>query len=227
MTFKELLTSPLEHDPNNFVYLVHGFINHGSEGITPEEMKRKAMKVINNNRFYSASLISCLESGQAMGKLGYNDRVFLVGTFGNFGLILNPPSDKAVYIAWNSDIGSPREQKELKNFAVEHRGKIKSPLELLTINGIYSYNELIIKGHEKTSIDGVFYRDNLRGEPFGKLLCEVVSSIVKKDIPLVQLPKELKIPADWHWDSRTDEFYSEPITRKFLRKIKWQYHSVL
>jgi len=225
MAFKELLTNPLEHNPTGFVYLVHGFINHGAEGISREEMKRKCMRVIDSNMFYSASLISCLESELAMKKLGYNKEIFLVGTFGNFGLILNPPIDKVIYIAWNSDIGSPREQGELRNFALEHNGKIKTPLELLITDGIYSYNELVIKGHEETSIDGVFYHDNPRGEEFGKRLCEVVSKIMQKDVPLVKLPKQPKIPADWHWDSRLDEFYSEQVLRKLLRKIKWQYCS--
>jgi len=196
--FKEILTSPELHDPNNFIYIVYGLINYtgqdydGSQDTDPKFIADKVIKITDKDYFYCASLVSHLEI-QAAKKIGYSGRVNQLDTYGNVGFIINPGSEDLIYIASNCDIGSGCTPGRLDRFANTHKGKIKTPHELLTNS--FGINELIIRGSIDTAIQAVFYNfspENKFGDPEdkGKRIAEIVSEILQKNTPLIKLPDQ-------------------------------------
>ncbi len=191
--FTEILTNPKEHDPNNFIYLVHG-INNGINSIMNEETIKKVTRIKNPNEYYRASLVGKLNEETAKEMFGLNQEIYQIGTYTNIGLIIKPPNDSIIQIAWNCDIGSPLNQEELKCFVKKHRGKIKYPLELLigTKNSpnepLINYNEIILKGDPNTRIVGIFYRQSLILKDEGERLRRIVSKVIKENVSLIELP---------------------------------------
>ncbi len=205
--FKEKLTRADEHNPNDFVYLVHTLMdrNRDGNGVPFSSVRDKIGKIKDPNQFYSASLIGSLDAESAKRRLGYEREVCQLGTFGHVGLVLNPAADDIVYVAWNCDIGSPDDSKELEGFAVQHKGKILSPCVLLTDtrgNASVKYNEMIVRGDENTDITGVFYRTDFweSGRSDGERLRENVREVLQEEVPFIELPK-LPIPG---YDEITD-----------------------
>ena len=191
--FKKSLTEPKEHNPNDFIYLVHGLLDWNRNGISPQEMKDKVNKVRDPNQFYRASMIAHLDGESAKQRIGWHGgEVYQMGTFGKVGVIVDPAYDDLVQIAWNCDLGSPLNPKELERFVQEHKGKIRHPLTLLTqIKGLdnIKYNELILKGDENTDIKGVFFRpQDSKTEYKGKQLGEIVSELIQDEVPVIELP---------------------------------------
>jgi len=193
--FKKILTDPREHNPNDFIYLVHSFLDWNGNGISPQEMKDRVNRVKDPNQFYRASMIAHLEGESAKQKIGWHGGVYQMGTFGNIGIILDPAYDGLVQIAWNCDLGSPWDPKELEKFVQEHKGKIRCPLTLLTqtkgLNDI-KYNELILQGNKDTAVKGVFFRpQDSKTEYKGKQLREIVSELMQSEVPVIELPAVL------------------------------------
>jgi hypothetical protein len=191
MKFKEFLTDPREHNPGNFVYLVHGILDYGN-GTSLFEMERRTEGVKDPDQFYRASMVACLDKKTAIEKLSYHDDVHQVATFGDVGIIIDPTDNDLVQIAWNCDIGSPADPEELRKFVEEHKGKVKYPCALLTQtlrNPLYNYNELILKGDKGTKIKGVFYREgNIESERKAGRLVGFVESLYEIEIPVIGLP---------------------------------------
>ncbi|MEM3074552.1 MAG: hypothetical protein QW727_01250 [Candidatus Pacearchaeota archaeon] len=186
--FKELLTEPKNHNPTNFIYLVHSIIFH-------EEMNDKINRVRDPNQFYRASMIAHLDSESAKQRIDWDwhgGEVYQMGAFGSIGIIVDPAYNDLVQIAWNCDLGSPCDPKELEEFVQKHRGKIKSPLYLLTqTKGLkdIKYNELILRGYRDTAIKGVFFRSqNSEIEYKGRQLGKIVSELMQSEVPIVELP---------------------------------------
>jgi hypothetical protein len=191
--FKQVLTEPKEHNPKDFIYLVHGLLNWNGDGISLQEMKSKVNRVRDPNRFYRASIIASLNGEAARQRIGWcGGDVHQLGTFGNVGVMVDPAHDGLVQIAWNCDLGSPLDSKELEKFIKEHRGKIKYPLTLLTKTqgpDDIKYNELILKGDKNTSVKGVFFKpQDSKTEYRGRQLGEVVSELMKNQVPVIELP---------------------------------------
>ncbi len=191
--FKEVLTNPKKHNPNDFIYLVHSFLDWNGNGISHQEMEDKVNRVRDPNQFYRASIIAHLDGESAKQKIGwYGGEVYQMGTFGNIGIIVDPAYDGLVQIAWNCDIGSPWDPNDLKKYVQEHKGKIRYPLTLLTQtkgDDSIKYNELILKGDTQTSVKGVFFRPmDSKTEYKGRQLGAVVSEIMQTEIPVIELP---------------------------------------
>ena len=190
--FKELLTEPKEHNPNDFIYLVYSLIDLHGNSISPQKMRDKVNRVRDPNQFYSASMIAHLDKESAKKRIGYIREVYQIGTFGDIGIIVDPAYNDLVKIAWNCDLGSPLDPKELENFVQEHKGKIKNPLTLLTQTrgpAGFKYNELILKGDENTVVKGVFFKPQYsRTEYEGKQLGAIVSEIMQSEVPIIELP---------------------------------------
>jgi len=191
--FKESITEPKEHNPNDFIYLVHGLLDWNGNGISPQEMKDKVNRVRDPNQSYRASMVSHLDGESAKERIGWHGGgVYQMGTFGNVGVIVDPAYDGLVQIAWNCDLGSPWDPKELEKYVQEHKGKIRYPLTLLTQTKgpeDIKYNELILKGDENTAVKGVFYRpQDSKTEHKGKQLGEVVSELMQSDVPVIEFP---------------------------------------
>lgn len=191
--FKEILTNPKEHNPNDFIYLVHGLLDWNGNGISHQEMKDKVNRVRNPDQFYRASMIAHLGGESAKQRFGWHGgELYQMGTFGNMGVIVDPASDDLVQIAWNCDLGSPWDSKELEKYVQEHKGKIRYPLTLLTQTKgpeDIKYNELILKGDENTIVKGVYFRSqDSETEYKGKQLGEIVSELMQKEVPIVALP---------------------------------------
>lgn len=188
--FKKILTNPKEHNPDDFVYLVHGLMDWDFSGLTSQEMEDHVSKIRNPNQFYSASMIARLNGESAKRRIGWHDgSISQTSTFGLVGLILGPADDTIIQIAWNCDIGSPHDPSELGRFVQKHKGKIRYPLTLLTQTKGSPYNELILRGDERTDIKGVFYTPiNPKEERNGKILAEIVSEVMQSEVPVIQLP---------------------------------------
>ncbi|MEK6862361.1 MAG: hypothetical protein AABY07_10450, partial [Nanoarchaeota archaeon] len=111
--FKKSLTEPNEHNPNDFIYLVHGLLDWNGNGISPQEMKDKVNRVRDPNQFYRASMIAHLDGEAAKQRIGWHGgEVYQMGTFGDVGVIVDPAYDDLVQIAWNCDLGSPWDPKK-------------------------------------------------------------------------------------------------------------------
>ena len=123
--FKKVLTNPSEHNPNDFIYLVHGLIDYGNNGITPEDVTGKIGKIGSANEFYRASMLGQMDEDSAKQRVGWHGELYRMFTFGNVGLILNPANDEDIKIAWYCGLGSPNEPEELKKFV--------EPLEYLLL----------------------------------------------------------------------------------------------
>lgn len=193
--FKEILTNPEEHNPNNFIYLVHGFLDWDSTGITPKEMMEKTKRILDPEQFYRASLVGKLEKDAAIQKFSYHREIAQLGTFGEIGLILNPSSNSLVQIAWNCDLGSPWDPEEFKKFVTKHNGKIRGPVILLTQTKgqeDLKCNELIIQGDKNTIIEGVFYNKDWGEKQKAQTLAEIISEITEKRVPIIELPSPKK-----------------------------------
>ncbi len=192
-SFRKSLTYPGKHNQNDFFYLVHPL--NWDDKISPREIDDKLNQLRDSDQFYKAHLIASLSKEAAIRRLGYeNGKVYHTEIRGNIGLVIYPclgPNNGIVQIAWNCDLNSPDNQKELKEFVEEHSGKIKSPSTLLTEAKGHEnkYNELILSGHENIDILGIVYKS---GDPktkyIGRLFKDVFSKIMQDEIPLVELP---------------------------------------
>ena len=111
------------------------------------------------------------------------------------GIVLAPPSDEHIKVAWNCDLGSPRDEVKLREYVRRHFGKLRHPLTLLTntpkVDGI---NELIIQGDEDTSIGAVFYKFS---DPWStsraRTLADAIEENSGKNVPLLKLPKPTRL----------------------------------
>ncbi len=191
--FKEVLTNPKKHNPNDFIYLVHSFLDWNGNGISHQEMEDKVNRVRDPNQFYRASIIAHLDGESAKQKIGwYGGEVYQMGTFGNIGIIVDPAYDGLVQIAWNCDIGSPWDPKKLEKYVQEHKGKIRYLLPLLTETkgeDSIKYNELILRGDKETVVKGVFFRSqDSKTEHKGRQLGEIVSDLMQTEVPVIELP---------------------------------------
>jgi len=198
LMFKIKLTDPKEHNPEDFVYLVHGLHNwHGDEKFSFDQIQDRISNVQDPTQFYRASMIGHLDEEAAKKRFIYHGKISQLATFGNVGLILNPAHDGLVYVAWNCDLGSPGDHEELKKFAEKHKDKVRAPFSLLieTIEHEYvKYNEMIVKGHPDTEVQGVFYQGlNQETEKEGKRLADIVSGVCKREIPVIGLPFKKKV----------------------------------
>ncbi|MBW2993152.1 hypothetical protein KY317_01095 [Candidatus Woesearchaeota archaeon] len=214
--FKKLLTEPKEHNPDDFIYLVHGLLDWTGNGISPQDMKDKLNKVRDPNQFYRASMIAHLHRESAKQRINWHGgEVYQMGTFGRIGVILDPAYDGLVQISWNCDLGSPLDSKGLARFVQTHKGRKRYPLVLLTQTRGYDsikYNELILKGDNETSIKGIFFKPvDSKTEYEGKQLGEIVSGIMQADVPVIELPA----PQIEKYDDIKD-----PEKRELMKKCK-------
>ncbi len=189
---REILTNPKEHDKDSFIYLVHSFMDWNGDGISQYELREKLKRINDSRQFYRASLIAHLNEDSVKNKVGYHGKITQDGTFGNIGVILDPVNEGAIYIAWNSDLGSPPNKAELKEFALKHMGKIKSPLQLLTKTvgpKDIKYNELVLQGCKNTEVQGVFFRgNNIETRYKAKMLADIACETSQRDLPIIEIP---------------------------------------
>jgi hypothetical protein len=194
--FKDALTEPKEHTPNEFIYLVHGLLDWNGNGISHQEMKDKVNRIRDPNQFYRTSMIAHLDAESAKKRLGWcGGEVYQMGTFGNVGLIVDPARDGLVKIAWNCDLGSPVDQKELEKYVQQYKSRgCKHPFSLLIeTKGLddIKYNELILKGDKSTIVKGVFFKpQDSETEHKGRQLGEIVSEIMQTNVPVIELPAQ-------------------------------------
>jgi len=187
--FKKILTDPKKHDSENFVYIAHGLMNNFSN--YARCAKASIKQIQSPDHLYHASMIGKLSGETAKQEWGYcGGEISQLGTFGAIGLIVDLAKDNLVRISWNSDIGSPSEQEELKQFVRQYQGRMKTPFSLLT-NTVgrddIKYNELVIVGHKRTNITGIFHKYPVLEEE-ARLLGQEISELVQKDVPLIELP---------------------------------------
>lgn len=192
--YKEILTCPTQHNPESFTYLVHGILTKDDFNITKDEIEKIVAAIKNPNIFYRVALVGKLDDESAR-KLGYDGRISQIATYGMQGLIIEPPNDEVIQLAWNIDLGSPR-GINFKKWVARHKGKIKRPLELLvdcSSNLPLANNELVLSGHHDTQVVGMFYTDTSPMKFFSERLRKIVSEIEDKEIPAIPFPDPLKV----------------------------------
>ena len=204
--FKRILTDPDEHDPENFVYLMHG-LSHSmyDPKDSIHKLDSKVKRITTPGEFYSASLVGVLDHEMMREKFGFWDTVNQTDLFGVYGFVLNPSeipvNDEIIKIAWYCDIGTPKNQEEVKRFVQEHEGKVKPPLHLLKSTvGRHpvKYNELVIEGHGDMDIVGVFYKD-MNKDVRNKAMefQKTMEDLLQRKLPLIELPyttEQISIP---------------------------------
>lgn len=217
--YKTFLTDPKEHDPNNFIYFIHGTLFSVTSRLE-ERLEEITSRITNPSLYYRCSVVASLTSDSSKEKFGYETGIKHLATYNQYGLIVEPDSDDVIRIAWNHDLESPLDPKELTEFVAEHDGKQKSLLTLLTeTHGVHgpSYNELILMGNQKTRIAGVFKQvsgiELLDGRTGGEaqLLSQYVRKKFGDGIPIIQLPdspnpNEIKLNPEANRRAK-DEFY--------------------
>lgn len=188
--FKEVLTDPKNHDPNNFVYITHSLVNWVNEDLNLNTRVSLIFFIISfmPTQNYSASLIGRMPQEIALVNFGYGKKIEQLATFFWAGLILKPP-EESIYVAWNCDLGRPTNPIKFNKWAEKHKGKIRSPKTLLTKSWFDFHNEMVIHGDERTLIDGVFYLNN-GNEPkeFGYTLKRITEEMTQKEIPIIPIP---------------------------------------
>jgi hypothetical protein len=193
--FKEVLTDPKKHNPEHFIYLVHGILTVKGTDLKIEE---KLRNVKTQGRFFRASLIGKLSKESAK-KIGWDvfkeQGISQLITFGAIGFIIEPFNDEVIKIAWNADIGSPRDQEPLRKFVMEHKCKIKTPYELLTSTPDSLHNELILEGHQGNAIRGIFVVEGYERSKANLEALEALTTLISEEmkvkaseIPVIKLP---------------------------------------
>ncbi len=192
--YPEILTNPLEHQRDSYVYCVYAFHQSNPALNTLEGIRATVDMIQNPNRLFSASLVGRLDPQTAQNRFGLYETISQTGMFGDIGLVIGLSNDAQVRIAWNCDLASGLTEDERKKFVIEHGGKIKDPHYLLTQTvgyGCLGYNELIISGHEETNIKGVCYG---RKSDLTKIKAELLGAILEHisgyKVPVVSLIDE-------------------------------------
>ena len=186
------LTAPKLHNPNNFVYLAHAFMNWDRSDISHQETRERVDRIKDPTQLYRASLVGKLDGETSKKRIGWHGGdIYRVGTFSDVGIITNPMTEMPIKIAWNCDLGSPLDPSDLEKFVQEHKGKVRYVHELLTKNkgDPRAYNEIILRGTQQTQVQGVFYREGSSiTQSDGRRLGEIVSEIMGVTMPVIALP---------------------------------------
>ena len=192
--FKEFLTDPREHNPDDFIYLVHGLVNwdfsdFGKE-LSREQVAEKIDLIKNPKSFLDTSLIANLNEDAVKNRMGWKNysKVCQLGTFSDVGLIISPASDSLIKIAWNCDVGTPMEQEEREKFVSCHRGKIKPVSRLLTDVKGSLYNHIILQGNYENEIKGIFYNHE-KSNHFAERLEKILNDVLQEEIPIIKTPR--------------------------------------
>jgi hypothetical protein len=200
--FKEILTNPAGHNPNNFVYIVHSLNDtYDDMPIDKLPIPKKVRLMKKPGSLYSASLVGKLDLKTArrmFDKYTGNHPISLTDTNGLIGLILDIPCDNVICIASIEDLPSPDGQRALRKFVREYEGRINNPLRLLLMSfgaefSSRSYNEMILRGHPLTGISGVFYQEpNYRSEAEIKQFAERANRLEGKELPLIPFYRDVE-----------------------------------
>ena len=196
MMFSEVLTNPNRHDPNDFVYITHSIFNWDRENydFNRNDLKERIGRVKDPSQYYSASLIGYMSPEVALTKFGYDKSIEQLTTFGQAGLILNPP-EESVCISWNCDLGRPLEPYKFNKWVKKHTGKVRSPKKLLTKTWFGLHNEMVIHGDYRTAIGGIFYLDDEKGpKEFVSMLKKMTDEISQSSVPLISVPYRRGLP---------------------------------
>ncbi|MFH1173983.1 MAG: hypothetical protein V1725_02535 [archaeon] len=199
MDFKKYLSDPMRHDPQGYIYIVHGVMDwdvHHIGGtqlpLSQERMRTSVERILDPEQFYAASLIGVMDEEHAKAMELGNRSFSQTGTFGNAGLIIEPAHDEIIRIAWNADIGSSWDEKMMPYFVASHDRKIKSASILLyDTKGDegQKYNELVLKGDAGTAIKGVFFKPRqYEDEVSANGLKQIVHELTGRDVPIIELP---------------------------------------
>ena len=138
---------------------------------------------------YCCSLIGKLTEKRA-GELAYYKQggISQITTVSSVGFIIKPEPE-SIRIAWDGDLSS----RSLSAFVERHEGKVKHPYELLNLTHA-GWNEMVVGG-PKTSIEGIFYRQNSNPESEQRVhgwvlqVQEYAQKRLGKELPLIALPE--------------------------------------
>jgi len=194
--YSEALTDPRKHDPNDFVYITHSIFNWDKESydFDRDDLKERIGGVKDPSQYYSASLIGRMSPEMALTKFEYDTNIEQLKTFGEAGLILNPP-EESICIAWNCDLGRSLEPYKFNKWVKKHTGKVRSPKKLLTKTWFGLHNEMVIRGEDRTVIEGVFYLDKeKRPKEFISMLKKMTDEITQSAVPLIPIPYRRGLP---------------------------------
>jgi hypothetical protein len=235
-TITNCLTDPRNHDPENFVYLVHG------RWLDPcrdyeDSVRYIASRIKDPNLHFRTSLIGKLNKDVAKGV--FNDDaigdVEQLGISGTLGLIIEPSISDIIRIAWNCDLQSPLDPETFRSFAERYDGKLRNAQTLLerTVGSShYPYNELVLRGNKDTSVSGVCYtlvnsdRLNAITLEYAEIFQEMFRKLFGREIPLIELPVPTKQPPrDYNrnkklvLDTLLDFYFIEMSLREFALQI--------
>jgi hypothetical protein len=183
--YLEILSDPQTHNTAHHIYIAHAI--NDSHRITGSLLKRKIRGFRDPNSFYCASLVGRVEKEFFEKYRGTGPLQSEMD--GTAGLALRLPTEDLIKVASVEDLGSP---EDLAAYVKEHRN-LATPLQLLGLSvgaeGSRDYNEMIIRGHPDTRVNGVLCTDYRKG----RLLQDLVRKI-GYEVPLIELPrKELGI----------------------------------
>lgn len=173
--YKSILTNPIEHNKDNFTYIVHGIMQND-----PKTLQMKLSRILSSDSHYRASLI------------GRRPELSRTHIFGKLGIIINPTKNGQIRIAWPFDIGSPNKgDDELRKFVRKYDLWLRrrSPEELLTGP---LYNELIIRGNNDTNqMLGIAITDSInRNNKRIDFLHNFLRKEYGRELPIVVIPNQ-------------------------------------
>jgi hypothetical protein len=186
--YNELLTDPRSHDENSFAYIVNGFVSMSNEKkkLDVSEFEGKVKRIVDSSKFYNASIIGRIPKQVASEKLGYENEVKHLSTFGRVGLIVKP-HEESIHVAYNGDMLAPVDEEMLGWYANRNKGKIKNPKNLLTKSLFGMYNHIIIKGDENTRIEGIFCQCLGKDDNNVAELKAAAEKVAGEDLPIVDV----------------------------------------
>lgn len=208
--FSEILTDPLKHNPNNYIYLARGLsMLFQPPWYEADFVKKQVDMLTKPGSYYHCSLVGQLDEMSASRTFGFSRPIRQTGIYGLVALILKISSDVPIQIAWNTDLGSPSDYTRLKEFVRDNKGKLRTPLELLAkIPKSYnSYNELILEGNPETKIMGIVFTKHRDS----KEMAERLFSLVNLELPLITIPLQA-LPESYAFAKRSalvrQQFYT-------------------
>lgn len=176
--YTDIFTSPEEHDPNNFIYLVRA---------TYGENPQKDLNTI-QNEYFNASLVGRMIAENAASRIGCNETVDQTGLWTHIGLIVKP-RDEDIRIAWQSCLC--KDGRDLRELVAEYDGTRQEAKYLLRCPVAHYpalFNNVVVKGNPEIPVTGIYLLEMDCGLFYSSQISQYVQGVretLGSNIPLV------------------------------------------
>lgn len=182
-------TDPKEHNPNNFCYLVYGFVGKGER--TLQKLDRLDMHAKDKPQPYWDEEINLFENPRRISEKKIVATSVInqnhTQTFSSAGLILKVPFENIVGFS-PVDVGSSGSPERVMS---KLRGKISTIEELLQQTPRYSHNEVVLLGktaYGEVEVIGSWRKVTQKGKPLNPdMTARAVALGIRLGLPRISI----------------------------------------